>query len=158
MILLPSHKKTSNIFLWLQSGTRSTFLPFFLVLLLVGCSTPSETFDSEAIQGVGAKSITQVNRMVDRNEIKGLDDDNAQNVSAAHSPVFQLLHSSGGEDDAEKAISLSDYKMLKRHPEKHIRVWIAPFQDQKGHFHESSVVHTVIQRGYWSVSSSSPSS
>jgi hypothetical protein len=32
-----------------------------------------------------------------------------------------------------------------------MRVWVAPFQDVGGNFHEASLVHSVIQTGFWHV-------
>ena len=51
----------------------------FLVVLsltLTGCSTASESFDSQATQGVGSKSISQVNAMIDKGQIEGIKGDN----------------------------------------------------------------------------------
>jgi hypothetical protein len=48
-------------------------------------------------------------------------------------------------------IVLSDKTVVQRSPEQHMRVWVAPFQDEGGNFHEASLVHSVIQTGFWHV-------
>ena len=39
----------------------------------------------------------------------------------------------------------SNRMMVQRTPEKPLRVWIAPYQDQDGNLREASVVHTVCK-------------
>ena len=51
------------------------------LLMLVACSTASESFDSQATQGVGSKSISQVNAMIDKGQIEGIKGDNCQSAS-----------------------------------------------------------------------------
>ena len=41
-----------------------------ILLCLSGCTHFSETFDSTPGKGVGAKSITTVNQMIDQNQLK----------------------------------------------------------------------------------------
>ena len=113
------------------------------IFLLTGCSTTSETFDTGAVEGVGAKSITQVNAMIDHGEMGGTG--HVSTLKTAP-PVFSTFDA--GCVDVE-AIELSNKTLTYRHPEKHRRVWIAPFQDARGNLHEGSVVHTVIRQGYW---------
>ena len=36
-----------------------------------------------------------------------------------------------------------------RLPEESLKVWIAPYEDTRGHFHEASVVHMVVKPGKW---------
>lgn len=113
------------------------------LLCLTACSTASENFDSEAIQGVGAKSISQVNKMSDRGEIKSITTDE---VKATTAPVVSLAPLP--QANPEKIV-LSDDAVIYRQPEQVLRVWIAPFQDQNGNFYEASVVHTLLRPSFW---------
>ncbi len=129
----------------------NNFVKNFLVILISGplfltaCSTASESFDTEATKGVGAKSISEVNRMIDRGEIPGVHSDERAPktvtpfVSTAPLPPVSLT-----------PIVLSDNTVIHRQAEQVMRIWIAPFQDQQGNFYEASVVHTVHRPSFWS--------
>ena len=92
---------------------------------LTACSTTSENFDCKAGKGVGCKSITDVNQLVDQERL-GVEDS-----------LTQPITSNG---------------TIHRIREEHLRVWIAPYQDENENLHESSLIHTVLKPGYWEVS------
>jgi len=115
-------------------------------VLLNACTSSSENFDSDPGKGVGAKSITEVNSMVNQGTIQGVFQ--KEKDMSMVPPVF--VH------QAEKTINpevivLSDKTMIQRQPEQHRRVWIAPFQDEVGNFHEGTVIHTLMRSSYWQV-------
>ena len=110
-----------------------------LGFILSGCSSVSETFDSGPGKGVGVKSITEVNQMVDRGELAGIAEEKR-----------------GGGDASSLALApeISSFPVssqIHRYPEQVLRVGIAPFQDDQGNFHEASRIHTVIRQGAWQV-------
>jgi conjugal transfer pilus assembly protein TraV len=112
-----------------------------LAILLSACSTTSETFDCEPGKGVGCRSITTVNKMIDQGHFASP----SLGVMSLQSSVIasaQVLPFS-------EEIVLSDKTIVQRSPEQHIRVWIAPYQDEAGNFHEASLVHSVIQTAFW---------
>lgn len=130
-----------------NQGIVATLL--LILLTLNGCSSALESFDSGATSGVGAKSISEVNAMIDQGKIAGIKADGdfskviapviVQNpVAIAHPP---LAH--------PETITLSDNSVIQRQPEQHLRVWFAPFQDFQGNFHEAAVVHTLLRPSYW---------
>lgn len=112
---------------------------------LTACSTSSEVFDCEAGKGIGCKSISHVNRMVNKGQL-GYDPelDGVNNITA---PVLASSTSPGGDELGQ--IVLSDNTTVNRVSEQHLRVWMAPFQDEQGNLHEATVVHTVLKPGYW---------
>jgi conjugal transfer pilus assembly protein TraV len=132
-----------------------------ICLSLCGCSTTSETFDCQAGQGVGCKSITEVNQLVDQqaqnqqNRGKETEQDTQsigvpQNTESFPSPIIfqnppKIDHTKG----FVAPISLSDTFTVQRMPEEYLRVWIAPFQDNQGNLHEGSVIHTIVKPGCW---------
>lgn len=124
----------------------SQVISFLCLITLTACSSVSESFDSEATKGVGAKSIAQVNAMVDQGKIDGLKSEVDQNSVVApvivQTPVA-IAH--------PEAIVLSDHSVIQRQPEQHLRIWFAPFQDMNGNFHEASVVHTLLRQSFWQV-------
>ncbi len=113
-------------------------ITIWLCLILTGCSTTRETFDCKYAGGVGCRSITEVNTMLNDGKLNG---------SVKASTTKQNSAISIKED----VISL-DNVIVKRVTEEYLRIWLAPRQDEQGHFHEGSVVHTVLRSGFWQVS------
>ena len=124
----------------------SQTISFLCLLTLTACSSASESFDSEATKGVGAKSISEVNAMIDQGKIDGLKSEVDQGSVVApvvvQTPVPIANH---------EMIVLSDNSVIQRQPEQHMRIWFAPFQDINGNFHEASVVHTLLRPSFWQV-------
>ena len=56
------------------------------VLTLTACSSVSESFDSEATKGVGVKSISEVNAMLDQGKIAGVkgEDRKSTRLNSSH--------------------------------------------------------------------------
>ena len=110
---------------------------------LSGCSTNSETFDCKEGKGVGCKSILAVNKMVDQGSF-GESPETPGTVlpvlGSPHNPTIQYVET-----------PLSDDMVINRIKEEHLRVWIAPHQDEQGNLHEGSIVHTVLKPGYWHI-------
>jgi conjugal transfer pilus assembly protein TraV len=117
-----------------------------LTLALTACSSASESFDSEATKGVGAKSISEVNAMIDQGKIDGLKSEVDQASVVAPVVVQKPVPIANPE-----TIVLSDHSVIQRQPEQHMRIWFAPFQDINGNFHEASVVHTLLSPSFWQV-------
>lgn len=130
------------------SVVKASLLFLSVLTLLSGCSTTSEVFECEAGKGIGCKSISDVNKMVDQGQVGGNSDD-AQTLKTV-APVFTQNNLSSGAKPVEgNETVLSDQTLINRVREESLRVWIAPFQDEQGNFHEGSVIHTVIRPGYW---------
>lgn len=143
---------------------KITFAPLLgltFCLSLCACSTTSETFDCPPGKGVGCKSITEVNQMVNRGTMGGNVEEGAQSIPEPSSASIMAAASLNVENSesafGDKAFlhqadaSLSDEFFVQRIQEEHLRVWIAPFQDAQGNLHEGSIVHTVLKPGSWRV-------
>ena len=141
-----------------QSGNKSSFIKPFLpflpfLILLSGCSTTSEVFECEAGKGIGCKSVSEVNKMVDNGKLTNNEEPDSFKVSA---PVFEKNAPITAMREAGlNEIVLSDQTLVSRVREEHLRVWIAPFQDEQGNLHEGSVVYTVIRPSYWQLTPNS---
>jgi len=134
----------------------ATALSVSLSLILGACSTTSETFDCKAGSGVGCKSISEVNQMIDE-QVRGKETaGNKQSmllpqqtesfptpIISQNPPKIENLRAS------PMTAPLSEYTTVQRVPEEYLRVWISPFQDEYGNLHEGSVIHTVLKPGYW---------
>ena len=125
---------------------RLSLLLMVAIMTLTGCSTASESFDSEATKGVGSKSISEVNAMIDQGKIDGIPGDKGDGKVIApvvvQSPIPAL---------SPETIVLSDHSVIHRQPEQHLRIWMAPFQDGNGNFHEAAVIHTLLRPSFWQV-------
>jgi conjugal transfer pilus assembly protein TraV len=150
------------IYLFRASVLTPTVFLSFICLSLGGCSTTSETFDCQSGKGVGCKSISTVNKMVNQGSLGGEVEEGKQSLILPSSVPIMSTGSPGveasGNTLADKTFSqqadipLSDDFLVRRVSEEHLRVWIAPFQDVQGNFHEGSIVHTVLKPGFWQIS------
>ncbi len=117
---------------------------FFIsgLMALSACSIPKESFDCPAGKGVGCHSISEVNEMVNRGTLNPTKKDKPK---PAKDP----------KDMSSAFLSADDFStegmIIERVKEAHLRVWVAPFQDEQGQFHEASVIHTVLKPGFWQV-------
>lgn len=110
----------------------------FLMLFLTGCAVSNDSFDCKYSKGVGCHSITEVNSMVNQGKL---------NVESTE-PVSNTASSSVAICPDSLNV---DFMEVERVTEAHLRLWIAPFQDKHGNFHEGAIVHTVLKPGYWQV-------
>jgi len=102
-----------------------------ICLLLSACASNKTQFDCPNGKGVGCKSITEVNDLVN----KGSLDAKTKSKDKATAPII---------------VPQTQYNTsVERVTEQHLRVWLAPYQDEQGQFHEASVIHTVLRPGYW---------
>jgi conjugal transfer pilus assembly protein TraV len=126
---------------------------FIIWFLLSGCSTTSETFDCKEGKGVGCKSITEVNRMVDQGMLRDGNLGEGGSVSTMPPPPSIILADYPDENNVKKpaGFTFSDGIVVQRIQDEPLRVWMAPFQDDQGNLHEASIIHTVLKPGYWSV-------
>lgn len=107
--------------------------------LLSACTAGYEDFDCpNGGTGYGCKTLKEVHELVNSTQ-----DDKV--TSPVESPV---VGPQKGCFDGNK-VSSQDSAIVDRTKEEQIRVWIAPFQDEQGNFHEPSVIHTVIRPSYW---------
>ena len=121
------------------------------ILTLTGCSTASESFDSEATKGVGSKSISEVNAMIDQGKIEGIKGDGDGANGELNKVIAPVLVQTPLLNLNPETIVLSDHSVIHRQPEQHMRIWIAPFQDANGNFHEAAVIHTLQRPSFWQV-------
>lgn len=116
-------------------------LTLILALVLTGCATSKENFDCQYGKGVGCRSITEVNTLVNEGKLGENDPINPRSKSPA-----KLSDVSISSD-----FTSADSMIVQRVTEEHLRIWFAPFQDKQGHFHEASIIHTVLRPGFWQV-------
>ena len=108
--------------------------------LLAGCANLNSQFDCPMKPGVTCKSIDEINVMVDRGELiqktKSTSPINIENVTAPNlNSPYPIQAINPGEP--------------LRYGETVMRVWLAPYEDDKGNFYQPSVFYTVIKPGHW---------
>ena len=107
------------------------------LLGLTSCAHMNSDFDCPMKNGVRCQSLDEVNAAVDRGEIGGSvgsTDKRPSFRSAAYIPY----------------IDASSSKTLPvRYPDDVMRVWIAPYEDSIGNYHQASSVYTVTHPSYW---------
>lgn len=106
-------------------------------LLLMGCSHMNSTFDCPMKAGVRCESLDQVNKRVDTGEI-GHDDV----LNFSQNPTFI----------SQKNQTIVTHRKVQeplRYGETVQHVWIAPFEDTAGNYHEASDVYTITRPGHW---------
>ncbi len=119
---------------------NKTFSLFVLIALLSGCSSMNSSFDCPMKAGVRCESLDQVNQAVDRGEIRDVDQDKLE-AAPLHTRTLSF-------DSYPSTTKLSHGEPL-RFSESVQRIWIAPFEDTAGNYHQSSEVFTITQGGHW---------
>lgn len=105
------------------------------LLTLSGCASMNSEFNCPAGKGVGCKNIHDVNQMVNDGKLGSNEKQDKFHVKPAPSIASDVSTRSTGS--------------LKRTQEKTLSIWIAPYEDKSGNYHEATVVHTVVQSGMW---------
>src|SRR3954466_4109544 len=117
---------------FLKTGTIS-LLGLSFCFSLCACSTTSETFDCPAGKGVGCKSISEVNQMVDQGGLEREAGKGKQSIILPLEPLSNpIMATDSSAVESSAAIPFSDSMAVHRIQEEHLRVWIAPFQDEQG--------------------------
>lgn len=113
-------------------------LVIIMTLVMSGCASMNSDFDCPMKDGIRCQSLDEVNAAVDRGEIGS---------------------SCGTTDVSRPAYTKTSYVQYKdsvvgrqasvRSPEDVMRVWIAPYEDTSGNYHQASNVYTIARPGYW---------
>ena len=96
-----------------------------LLFLLPGCASLNSDFDCPVKPGVMCKSLDEVNSGVDRHAM-------GSSVRSPSADQFSV------PPDAPA-----------RYAETIMPIWIAPYEDAQGNYHNESKIFTVVKPGYW---------
>ena len=111
--------------------------PFFLF----GCSSMNSRFDCPHKPGVMCRSLDQVNDMVDREVFS------KNSAPKVKTPKFPFLSSNTRSIEMIK----QNIKKPLRVGEQVMKIWIAPYQDIQGNYHNESEIYTVVNKNQWAV-------
>jgi conjugal transfer pilus assembly protein TraV len=121
------------------------------VLALIGmqaaCSNMNSSFDCPNKAGVNCKSLDQVNGMVDSGQLRGRAAFSEPSEPVATAKVAVIA------DNMEFASYplKTDFRPGQplRYGETVQRIWIAPYEDTEGNYHQDSMMYTILKDGHW---------
>jgi conjugal transfer pilus assembly protein TraV len=110
-----------------------------LSTLLNGCSGINSQFDCPMKSGIRCESIDSVNARVDRGEI-------GSGATTLSSRLVQPITCKA--PTCSRFIPFRNGEPL-RYGETVMRVWVAPFEDKEGNYHQESDIFTITKPGSW---------
>jgi conjugal transfer pilus assembly protein TraV len=103
-------------------------------IILSGCGELNSQFSCPMKPGVTCQSLDQVNTLVDQGKLA----EAKPKTLPSNNPVLTVN------------VSYSADEAVSRSSEQVMRLWVAPYQDNKGNYFSSTHVYHVIQPGHWS--------
>ena len=120
---------------------KNILVMILVTILLSGCSSINSQFDCPMKPGIRCESIDSVNSRVDRGEIGG-----TTCMGCITSPSIQSIPY---KDVTYSRMSLFKNGEPLRYGETVMRVWVAPFEDKEGNYHQESDIYTITKPGSW---------
>lgn len=102
---------------------------------LASCASMNSEFNCPAGRGVGCKNIHDVNQMVNDGKLGS-----NEKRGKFHVKSVQPLASN---------VPTSKAASPMRTQEKTLSIWIAPYEDKSGNYHDATTIHAVVQNGEW---------
>ena len=116
----------------------------FLILALIGlsgCSSYSETFDCPAGQGVGCKSLSRVNQMVEKGDLPHKDPEDFTSTDVIRPRLVKTDQASPLHLNAD---FIGAPVMYAEAPNSN-RIWFAGYKDSNGNYHGPHFVEPVAK-------------
>lgn len=118
-----------------------------IMLTLTSCSTYNSQFSCKPSKGIGCKSLSTVNELVNDNklesEIANLNDKckdcDKKEINAAEPVAI----------DDTPYISTENEEEVQRSKEKIIKIWFNEYEDLEGNYNSDQVVYSVLQPSKW---------
>ena len=111
----------------------------FFPILLTGCVGMNSSFDCNVSSGGRCAPMDRIHKMADRGEFS----DRVQSKALQKRIVAYKKRSSIYCPEA----SFVGYP--NRSAEVIQKIWIGPYEDANGHYHEPSYVYSVVKKGEW---------
>jgi len=112
-------------------------------MILTSCAGMNQQFDCPMKGGVRCESLDQVNARVNSGEIGHEGTETVSEKVAFHySEQTVQWHSPSTDADFYKRKPL-------RYGETVQHIWIAPFEDTSGNYHQESDVYTIVKPAHW---------
>ena len=111
-----------------------------ILALLSGCAEMNSKFDCPMRPGVSCRSLDEVNAKVDSGEIGSSSTVLTYHPSTKNISPHQIVPRLFSELRVRKPL---------RYGESVQRIWIAPFEDTAGNYHQESDIYTIVKPGHW---------
>lgn len=109
-----------------------------LIICLSGCAGMNSTFDCNVSSGGKCLPMDRINQMADQSAFNG------SSVGAG------VVKGEVAASNAAYGYPLKAYKGQPiRYGETVQQVWVAPYIDSTGNYHEPSYVYSVVKKGHW---------
>lgn len=115
------------------------------VSFLTACASLNSSYDCPNQAGVMCKSLDQINSMVDSGQIP-----------CRNQPVV-TSHCKKCSSKKIEQIQFQPYNLTTdyqpgtplRYGETVQRIWVSPFEDTEGNYHQDSMVYAIVKEGHW---------
>jgi conjugal transfer pilus assembly protein TraV len=124
-----------------KSTMKKIIFMFPVIILLSSCAEMNSQFDCPMKAGIRCESITSINKRVDRGELGVNDSNSIDNKNAPVMPAY-----------TQSTFNAPRYRFKGeplRYAETVQRIWIAPFEDKQGNYHQENDIYTVAKPGRW---------
>ena len=119
----------------MKQNTKRVINTAFL-LMLSGCSTMNSNFDCPQKDGVMCKSVSDVNHMVDSGQLGRSSFSQKQKASDTSFGNNTFVFKKEGNSPTRAAECVS-------------RIWISPYEDKDGNYHDETMLYKVTSPSYW---------
>lgn len=109
---------------------------------LSGCAEMNSTFDCPMKPGVSCASLDEVNAKVDRGEI------GSSSTELPH-PSTKNISLNQTQPTEPPSFSEARWKKPLRYGESVQHIWVAPYEDTAGNYHQESDIYTIVKPGHW---------
>lgn len=106
------------------------------IVALSGCSSYSETFDCPAGQGVGCKSLSRVNQMVENGDLPHKDPEDSTSSDVIRPRLVKVDQATPLHTNAD----LMGAPVMYASDSKANRIWFAGYKDGHGTYHSAHFV------------------
>ncbi|EKD45288.1 MAG: conjugative transfer: assembly [uncultured bacterium] len=107
----------------------SIFVPF-----LSGCAGMGSKFDCNVSSGGRCASMNQINKMADHGAFNDNQSHKSNLMQTGYKKEYQLNAFDGAPIHSNDSIQ---------------QIWIGPYEDAGGNYHEPSYLYTVVKKGKW---------
>jgi len=115
------------------------FLSLFILPWVISCASGlNSQFSCQSAKQYGrCLSVSEIDQKIDSGELAGGESDLYRKARSQKIMPANNINISHGKDNPQ------------RHPETIRKIWIVPYEDNGGNYHQGSDVYTVLQPSYW---------
>jgi len=122
----------------------ATLTVLFSLMLLSGCAALNSDFQCPLKNGTQCKRVDQINQMVNRGQL-GHD----SNLNNKDNNLYKNTEANSYNNFSQPyPMKIKPGNPLRYH-ETVMRIWVAPYEDTKGNYHQASFIDTVVKQGHW---------